>query len=442
MSSIITEEWNQKKYLVARMEEGEYLDEDCLAAVSGNIDGSVRAEGAGRAESGLGTQESPVGTEAEIGIQGILPVSYVQLMDRRMLRYDVNAYLPFVEYKREIRSEKDLRRVLLSVLDILAAAESYLLEPAYFLLKQEYVYIKPETGKAWLALCPVYDEAGREAWPNGDLLSLFQSMLKGIRLPEEGMAFYGKLIYELDQGETFNRVTFGKFLRETEGSPGTGDSTAVHDLPEADFSTYQEANVKNPISSERESGGGFLRELFGGRALKPEKAVKEEKSKTGEKGSKKEKNPWKKAESGTEKSRRNKRHNGIRLPDEEELLPMLQTDDEVPEIPSTDDELPARPVCRRLFLRRPDTGERIPVTGFPFEIGREGNGLRVDLSKTKVSRKHAVIFETAEGYAIRDISKHGTFLDGKRIPREKNVPLKNGAKILLKEVEYVAVVED
>ncbi len=456
MGSIVKEVWNQKQYLVAGIEEGECLDEDCLAAVSGNGDEAVQAE-------------------------GILPVSYVQLMDKRMLRYDVNAYLPYAEYKKEIRRGRELCEVLLSVLDTLARAEAYLLEPAYFLLKQEYVYIKPETGKAWLGLYPVYGQADGETAKNGDLTVLFQDMIKGIRLQEEDMAFYGKLTYELDQGENFSRVAFGRFLTEMAGSLGGGASAASVGFGEkaalADYGMEPDYGLKSdcglrsdcgakpdsleprrqsvrPAASKRDSGGGFFKELFGGKASGTEKnpASKGEKSKGRRGESETEKAKGRKVGSETEKSHRDKRKKGgIRLPDEEDLpigfgavsRPfVLQTDDEAPAIPSTDDELPVKAVCPGLILRQSDTGERIPVTRFPFEIGREGSGLRVDLSKTKVSRRHAVILETAGGYAIRDISKHGTFLDGKRIPKDQNIPLKNGTRILLKEIEYVAVVEE
>lgn len=480
MSVIIKEEWNQKEYLVARLEEGECLDEDCLAAVGNEQDAGQKA-----------------------GIEGILPVSYGQLMEERVLRYDINAYQPFTEYKRQIRQGKTLAGIFLSILDTYAAAEAYLLEPSYFLLRQDYIYVNPETCRAWLVICPVYRAEDASIGDNGDLRTLFRDMLRGIRLDNEDMAFYGNLTYELDKEEAFNRVTFRSFLTGGAGRLGGIPEKKESILPEREIprqaqehgggkkvletpapaipvpasgsvsgAVFKPTPAQEPkASAPKKGGGGFLKGLLGG---------------------KQEKGNTKKTDSETGKKQKNT--GGIRLPDEEELPlgfgdgagkassgertgredfgeakketktkkekrkkepskkepvkpvtpvpPVLQTDDE-PMIPLTDDELPGENGGgRRLFLKQSDTGEMIPVVRFPFEIGREGSGLRVDLSKTKVSRKHAVIDRTKEGYTIRDISRHGTFLDGCRIEKDTDMPLENGMRILLKEIEYLVVVEE
>lgn len=224
---------------------------------------------------------------------------------------------------------------------------------------------------------------------------------------------------------------------------------------------------------------GFLGGLFGGRKEKDKEKEANRQVRAGKaeekKAAKKEDRKAAKAEEKkAKKERRGKeRAGGISLPDAEELpedfltgkkaenpvpswakaespvpswqqmgrnVPEIpQTVDEGFPIPPTDDELPAR---RALYLKHTGTGQVTEVARFPFEIGREGSGLVLDPDRTKVSRQHAVISRTEEGFTVRDVSKHGTFIDDMRIPKEEEVPLEDGMRILFKEVEFLVVIED
>lgn len=532
MGEMIKEELNHKEYLTARLEEGELLDEDCVAAVGSEQDADHHA-----------------------GIEGIIPISYGQLGNERILRYDINTYVSYMEYKCQIRQKETLCRIFLSILDTYALAESYLLEPAYFLLQQEYIYVDEANGKVWLILYPVYrqekETSSIKTLRTQNFTKLFREMLKGVRLDREDMAFYGNLTYELDNMDSFHIVTFRKFLLEAvqEGEvSGEEISSSVSGslkeertgqewVPEPEFQTGDvevDVRISEPsLPVPPKKGKGIL-----GRLL----------------GRKDEKSGGKQAESGMEGERGSRKSSSIRLPDDEELpekfslagsgnqselldsekqkkgdnrgkidkkeqarlrqekkkqekeeqekekqVKLLQekkeqekaeqarllqeqklqkeqekqeqarlreemkfrkqaerdkvpkrtvgimdqvgqTDDEEPMIPPTDDEGYA--IVKKLFLQQSDTGRIIQVRRFPFEIGREGSGLTVDLSLTKVSRRHAVITEDEEGFMIRDISKHGTFLDGERIPKNEEVPLKNGMKLLLKEIEFIVKIDE
>jgi serine phosphatase RsbU (regulator of sigma subunit) len=69
---------------------------------------------------------------------------------------------------------------------------------------------------------------------------------------------------------------------------------------------------------------------------------------------------------------------------------------------------------------------RVPVTPVPFSIGRQPDNHLV-IRDSRVSRSHARIFAESAGYVLEDSgSRHGTFLNGKRIQREA---LKNSDRI-------------
>jgi sigma-B regulation protein RsbU (phosphoserine phosphatase) len=61
---------------------------------------------------------------------------------------------------------------------------------------------------------------------------------------------------------------------------------------------------------------------------------------------------------------------------------------------------------------------RVPVTPLPFSIGRQPENHLV-IRDSRVSRSHARIFAEDGGYVIEDSgSRHGTFVNGKRIQKE------------------------
>jgi len=604
MGKLRKEEVNGGEYLAASLAEGECVDEDSLAAVSG--------------------EQTPDGKG---GIEGILPISYGQLMGERVLRYDINACVPFGEYKKQIRKKEALCRVFLSILDTYALADSYLLDPSCFLLEQEYIYVDRSTGKAWLVLYPVVPAEGQEQGGGQDFAALFREMLRGIRLADEDMAFYGMLSYELDSMEVFNRAAFRELLlkegsraasggagagpagerysaagagaggsgkygaagagaggsgkygaagagaggygapgagsgggygasgagsgggygapgaglgggygapgagsgggygaaeagsaagRSGErgrgagagsaaggyGDPGRGTAAGRYKDPGAEGTPWDGEPPR--LEASEGEGRGFLGGLFGRRKEKAgqekepgrrglagkaeeKRAGKAEDKKAGKtedkKAGKAEDKKAGKAEdkkAGKAEERKSKKEgkgkekvSGLRLPDEEEipegflaldepgdLMPRagggtadpgswkeaavsqipLTVDDEV-EIPPTDDEFP-EDSGPSLYLKQTDTGQVTEAAWFPFEIGREGSGLILDPDKVKVSRQHAEIIRTEEGFFLRDVSKLGTFIDGVKIPKGVDVPLKNGMKVVFKEVEFLVIIEN
>src|SRR5438132_5360390 len=80
------------------------------------------------------------------------------------------------------------------------------------------------------------------------------------------------------------------------------------------------------------------------------------------------------------------------------------------------------------YSKQGGTPVRVPITTFPFRIGRNQDCEFVVLSR-EVSKEHAEIFCMGNEYRIRDLrSTNGTFINGSRIIE---APLSNNAHILL-----------
>lgn len=488
------EQENGRNYLKCVLESGAELDEDCLATIS--------------------DEQASEGSKV---ITGIIPVIYSQVFEERILRYDVNAFMSLQEYKGYISTKEQISVLFLSIIDICRQADAFLLDITYFLLEEQYIYVDKESGKAHLILYPVFGQNRQ-----GDFRELFSQMMQGIHLSMEDMNFYGAVVYELNQADSFSIVRFRELLvnasggqgipgksgqrkemeqsREQQGKayenvqgnaweagkPGVGADATLGVAPwnyasgevfrsepqsvcgqAEQMSAAVSAKITGAKKSEENAGEkgekkkGLFDKMFAGNAGKKNKepkAVKEKPVK--EKAVKEKAVKVKKAKASGSSF--------LELPDEEvksnpASAPMQEpgkkpeppravespaqlrgtayrasipmTDDEdVMEYGSTEDEIGQTPY---LVLHYLNENRYITVNTFPFEIGREGRGLRIDASKTKVSRKHAEIISAPDGFKICDLSKLGTFLDGVRIPQGSYVALRNGMKLSLKDEEFV-----
>jgi VWFA-related protein len=95
------------------------------------------------------------------------------------------------------------------------------------------------------------------------------------------------------------------------------------------------------------------------------------------------------------------------------------------------------PLATLRFDQSPDVnrvGESVPVSQFPFKIGRgttEPNDLRLD-EDTSISRRHATItFENGAFYVTDENSSNGTGVDGKRLMPRTPTVLRDGSHIML-----------
>ena len=80
-------------------------------------------------------------------------------------------------------------------------------------------------------------------------------------------------------------------------------------------------------------------------------------------------------------------------------------------------ELDTKPIAGLVILEGRDAGKIIPVSEFPFILGRQPDNQLV-LADDQVSRKHAQIENTPNGWALIDLkSRNGVIVDGRKIDR-------------------------
>jgi serine/threonine protein kinase len=76
-------------------------------------------------------------------------------------------------------------------------------------------------------------------------------------------------------------------------------------------------------------------------------------------------------------------------------------------------------------------GQEIPLSNQNFTIGRSKNNLLRFVDR-RVSRMHAVIMRSRRAFYIRDEhSSHGTFLNNRRVPPDRNILIKDGDQIAI-----------
>jgi len=110
--------------------------------------------------------------------------------------------------------------------------------------------------------------------------------------------------------------------------------------------------------------------------------------------------------------------------------PQLQSQLDTPHVPT-----PFPPIARstgqpHLFgVSGEKSGQEIPLSSENFTIGRSQSNILRFIDR-RVSRVHAVIIRSSRAFYIRDErSSLGTYLNGRRIPPNKNILLKGGDRI-------------
>ena len=93
---------------------------------------------------------------------------------------------------------------------------------------------------------------------------------------------------------------------------------------------------------------------------------------------------------------------------------------------------------RLIVTRGADEGKQFNLNGPVLLIGRD-SGAKIKLLDTEISRRHAELTETTDGYRVRDLgSVNGTFVNGRAV---QDALLRSGDRIQVGQTILVIVAE-
>ena len=145
-------------------------------------------------------------------IEGIIPAVYTQIDERRLLKYNVSARVSLKQYFSGSVAKRQMLGILFSLVSAFLAAEEYMLEPKFFELDPEWIFVDVSRVKAGMICLPLEREEEEE---QVRLDEFFKRLVFGVRFDTaEDSGYVAKLISFLNGGRTFSLQEFQKLLKE------------------------------------------------------------------------------------------------------------------------------------------------------------------------------------------------------------------------------------
>lgn len=420
-----------------------------------------------------------LGMLAKNNIPGIMPIVYTPINNKGYIKYNVSSRINAKDFLTGMVSRERILGVFSGIINGMISAESYMLDAGSILLDLEYIFVNVSTMETHMVCVPVLSGEQRHI----DLAGFFRNILFSVQFEHsESFEYVTRMVNYLNSTPLFSIEEFKKLvdkLRREQGdgrnASGTADSvpeaagskhsavfmSGLSDAirgekkpQEADMTLRERAHEASPAAEENAGGTGFaIPGSVKSAGTQDAKQAEEKKKGWGLFGGGKPKKAS--AEGKKEKDKQEKKSAKAGKKAKKDAGPAAVYSYDVPgnvnpgnDIPMTDDEIRPgieygataddfeMPGASGLTLQYLTENRTVPVSQFPFEIGRDGSGLKIDVSKAKVSRRHAVITQAGGRFLITDFSKHGTFLDGERIPQGEPQILVNHMRILLKTEEF------
>lgn len=115
------------------------------------------------------------------------------------------------------------------------------------------------------------------------------------------------------------------------------------------------------------------------------------------------------------------------------------TDDEAPTGFMDDDDLTELQGVQKTLgvLLHIKNGERLPIDSHGITLGRSYAQADYAIGNSKVSRKHASVYQVGDKYMVHDYgSANGTFIDGLRVRQEHDREILKGSILLLADEKF------
>lgn len=168
-------------YLVFEIEDADELDEFSLGMLSNN------------------------------DIEGLIPLVFTQMDDKKYLKYNISSRVPASEFFAGIVNKKRLIGVLESIVDALISSDEYMLDSESMLLDLDYIYVDVSTNKAKLVYLPVSNDIEK----NQDVSMFFKEIMFSNQFDQtENCDYVAKLMNFLNSSSSFNVYNFKQLLSD------------------------------------------------------------------------------------------------------------------------------------------------------------------------------------------------------------------------------------
>ena len=379
-------------------------------------------------------------------IPGLLKVGYENINGQYDMLYDISSLQAFSRlFEGRKMSFDQIQAFLFSLKGVLCALQEYLLDTDNIILKQECIFADPEGRKYVFCYFPYY---------NGDLVleirELFNRMLTLVDYEDERAV---RLIYEIHSEAQVEHFTINNLLEAYERTAAGLFPKIQNVIPEVEDEDdddwihipFRQGSLLPPeepvaavsdnlfYSEPAEDDAPFFEKLR--YYLKGKKILEVLEDINNREFLDKVR------QCGRAAKIEPAFHPADVLP--ADVLPMEQKPDfeyiRLSDV-SLDDSFAEEPgyggtvllgkdggEARKLTGRNGQEGVRFVIRQYPFTIGKSEKDSDACLNEPTVSRIHARIYESEEGYAIEDLnSTNGTYLNEKRLPAYTRTPLAEG----------------
>lgn len=373
-------------------------------------------------------------------IEGILRFQVRQKDDGVRFYYEITSRQPIARIleNRSIRAE-EIRRLVIGIFGVLERMELYLLGEGSILMEPEYLYVDSDSFRIWLCLVP----GMKRNFPE-DFSRFLEYLLGSVDHQDKESVVLAYGLYQETRKENYGLDDIKRLLQQEKGS-----------------GILQQEDRENEQADKRTESENHGERYGTGREFR--KPVQEKESKQNESKRKTLWGRWKERifhKPGKTEIRT------VRPPKEmifqEESIqscfpPMggrgaetrqgiLEPDKTV--FGSMEYLMPAGPGTVLLADFSSDTGQRmlrsldpggedIPLSYYPFIIGKQENLVDFKLEKETVSRLHLRIDQAGDTYRIKDLnSTNGTFLRGRLLDNNEEAELHTGDEVGIARYRY------
>lgn len=190
-------------------------------------------------------------------IEGIAPVIYNQMDNRKFLKYNISSKVSLEQFFTGTVNRQRLLCVIDSILEGITAAEDYMLESKMLLLFPSYIFVDVSTGKAVLICVPTLDMCEESIDPG----TFFKAIMFNTRFDQsENGDYIAKIISYLNSTaeisvEDFKQLVKG-LLQETEKTltPEASQTQFLNKIPVAPVYTSNQMEKTSGIQQTATAG--------------------------------------------------------------------------------------------------------------------------------------------------------------------------------------------